>query len=258
MILAILQARVSSTRLPGKVLKTILGMPMLLRQIERIKRSKMMDTLLIATSVDPTDDYLEDLCRDNDLECFRGSLNDVLDRFYRAAVPFKPDHIVRLTGDCPLTDPELIDEVISFHLEGGYDYTSNAVEPTYPDGLDVEVISYASLRLVWQEAILPSHREHVTPFVLQHPKRFSIGSYRSASDLSHLRWTVDEPADFKLISRIYEALYTHNPAFSTQDILAYLHDHPELMTLNVQHDRNAGYRKSLARDAILSQKKGRL
>jgi len=165
MILAILQARVSSTRLPGKVLKPILGMPMLLRQIERVKQAKLIEQLLVATSDDKSDDPIEQLCRENDIACFRGSLDDVLDRFYQAAKPYQPDHIVRLTGDCPLIDPQLIDEVVVFCLSGDYDYVSNAFEPTYPDGLDVEVFRFPCLQQAWEEAELPSEREHVTLFI---------------------------------------------------------------------------------------------
>jgi spore coat polysaccharide biosynthesis protein SpsF len=230
---------------------------MLLRQIERLQRSKMIDMLLVATSSDRTDDALEKLCREHEIRCFRGSLDDVLDRFYRAAEPFKPDHVVRLTGDCPLADPLLIDQVISFHLEGGYDYTSNALEPSYPDGLDAEVFRFACLARAWKDAVLPSQREHVTPFIHQQPERFKIGSVKNSLDLSSLRWTVDEPLDFELVTRIYETLYPHDPAFTTADILALLERAPELKTLNTRYERNEGYHKSLADDALhAARKKG--
>jgi spore coat polysaccharide biosynthesis protein SpsF len=153
-IAAILQARVSSTRLPGKVLKPILGVPMILRQIERVRRAKKIDQFIVATSNDRTDDPLADICSNTNIECFRGSLEDVLDRFYHAAKPLNPEHIVRLTGDCPLADPQLIDQLILFHLQGGYDYSSNTVETTYPDGLDVEIFRFSCLELAWKEAIL--------------------------------------------------------------------------------------------------------
>lgn len=257
MILAILQARVSSTRLPGKVLKPILGQPMLLRQIERLQRAAMIDTLLVATSSDRTDDALEDLCNKHEIRCFRGNLEDVLDRFYRAAHPYKPDHVVRLTGDCPLADPQLIDQVISFHLKGGFDYTSNALEPSYPDGLDVEVVRFTSLAQAWEEAALPSQREHVTPFIHQQPGRFKIGSVKNSADLSSLRWTVDEPLDFELVTIIYETLYPQNPAFTTRDILMLQDQRPDLKTMNTRFKRNEGYNKSLAEDSLrTAQKKG--
>jgi spore coat polysaccharide biosynthesis protein SpsF len=239
-IAAILQARVSSKRLPGKVLKPILGVPMLSRQIERIQRAKLIDKFIVATSNDPTDDSLADLCSKTNIACFRGSLNDVLDRFYRAATLLNPGHVVRLTGDCPLADSQLIDEMILFHLEGGYDYSSNTVETTYPDGLDVEIFRFSCLELAWKEATLPSQREHVTPFINKQPDRFKIGSLKNSIDLSHLRWTVDEPLDFKFVTRIYEALYSQNASFTTADILALLDDNPELKTLNMHYEYNEG------------------
>lgn len=248
MILAMLQARVSSSRLPGKVLKPILGVPMLGRQIERVQRAKSIDRLLVATSNDVTDNPIEQWCRQSGVECFRGNLDDVLDRFYQAAKPIDPEHVVRLTGDCPLADPDLIDEVIQFHISGDFDYSTNAIEPTYPDGLDVEVFRFACLEQAWREAKLPSQREHVTPFIHQQPDRFRIGLFKNPINLSHFRWTVDEALDFELIRRIYEALYPIDAKFKSQDILAFLDENPELKTLNISYDRNEGFQKSLLKD----------
>ncbi|MCL6557416.1 MAG: glycosyltransferase family protein [Firmicutes bacterium] len=253
MILAILQARVSSTRLPGKVLKPILGEPMLIRQIERVRRARRVDYLLVATSVDPSDDPIEKLCKENNVDCFRGNLDDVLDRFYKASRQFLPEHVVRLTGDCPLADPRLIDEIILHHLNGNYDYTSNTLEPTYPDGLDVEIFRFSCLEQAWREAFLPSQREHVTPFIYQHPDRFKIAGVKNSTNLAALRWTVDEPEDFALVSKIYEALYPSNPGFTTEDILSFLKEHPELLTLNSSYERNEGYQKSLRKDLFYLQ-----
>ena len=252
MILAILQARVSSSRLPGKVLKPLLGVPMLLRQIERLQKSQKIDRLLVATSIEPSDDLIEKLCEEHGIECYRGSLNDVLARFYLAAHAFNPEHVVRLTADCPLTDSVLIDDVIGYYLDGGFDYASNAIHPTFPDGLDVEVLRFSFLGQSWREATLPSQREHVTPFIHQQPLRFKIGHYKSSSDLSHLRWTVDEPKDFELVTMIYEALYPKNPNFSTRDILELLEQRPELVHWNTAHQRNEGYQKSLNADLSLT------
>lgn len=252
MILAILQARVSSSRLPGKVLKPLLGVPMLLRQIERLKKSRKIDRLLVATSTEPSDDPIEKLCEENGIACYRGSLNDVLDRFYQAARGFDPEHVVRLTADCPLTDAKLIDDVIGFYLDGGFDYASNAIQATYPDGLDMEVFSFSCLERAWREAALPSQREHVTPFIHQQPHLFKIGHYKNSSDLSHLRWTVDEPKDFELVTMVYEALYPKNPDFSTQDILQLLDQRPELAHWNTAYQRNEGYQKSLEADLLLT------
>ena len=250
MVLAILQARVSSTRLPGKVLKPILGQPMILRQFERIKRAKKINHFLVATSIDQTDDQLADLCAENGIPCFRGNLEDVLDRFYQAAKPFSPEHVVRLTGDCPLADPQLIDEVISFYRQGDFDYVSNTVEPTYPDGLDVEVFKFDCLKQAWEEARLPSQREHVTPFIHQQPAKFKIGCFKNSVDLSFLRWTVDEPLDFELVTKIYEALYLRNPGFTTKDILAFLDEYPDLKFINTHFQRNEGLLKSFREDLL--------
>ncbi len=247
-ILAVLQARMSSTRLPGKVLKPLLGRPMLARQIERVKRSALIDRLLVATSAAAEDAGIERLCAELRVDCYRGSLDDVLDRFYRAAQPCNPAYVVRLTGDCPLADPELIDAVIRFCVDGDYDYASNALQPTFPDGLDTEVLRFACLAEAWREARLPSQREHVTPFIYSQPRRFRIGSYVNAVDYSHLRWSVDEPEDFALIERIYQALYPANRAFASADILALLKRHPEIVS-NTHIQRNEGYLESLRRDA---------
>ncbi|ATG91330.1 cytidylyltransferase domain-containing protein [Methylomonas koyamae] len=249
MILAILQARMSSSRLPGKVLLPVLGEPMLLRQIERLRKVRNIDRLLVATSAETADDEIENLCKQHAIDCFRGNLNDVLDRFYQAAVSHHPDHVVRLTADCPLADPGLIDQVIEFYLAGGYDYASNSIQPTFPDGLDVEICRFACLEQAWREAGLPSQREHVMPFIHQQPERFNIGHFFNREDLSHLRWTVDEPRDFELVSQIYAALYPANPDFATSDILRLLAERPELANWNTQHRRNEGYLKSLAADA---------
>lgn len=254
MILAILQARVSSTRLPGKVLKNILRRPMLARQIERLKRSTAIDLLLVATSDEPSDAPLENLCSEQGISYFRGNLDDVLDRFYNAAKIYAPDHVVRLTGDCPLADPGLIDSVIAYHLDGEFDYSSNALEPTFPDGLDVEIFRFSCLEAAWKEARLSSQREHVTPFIYQQPDRFRIGSYKQADNLSHLRWTVDEPADFDFVARVYEALYPVNPAFTTADVLGLLAGHKELLDMNAGYKRNEGYTTSLLKDVIENRK----
>ncbi|OIQ88344.1 3-deoxy-manno-octulosonate cytidylyltransferase [mine drainage metagenome] len=249
MILAILQARVSSTRLHGKVLKPLLGEPMLFREIERIRRASSIDQLLVATSNDASDDPIAVLCRDNGTLCYRGNLEDVLDRYYFTAKEFGPEHVVRLTGDCPLIDPEVIDRVIRFYLNGAFDYASNTVAPTFPDGLDVEVFRFSCLETAWREARLPSQREHVTPFIHQQQDRFRVGCLRNERDLSHMRWTVDEAEDFEFVTQVYEALYWDKPGFEMKDVLRLLERKPELMGINAQFQRNEGYLKSLVEDA---------
>jgi spore coat polysaccharide biosynthesis protein SpsF (cytidylyltransferase family) len=250
MILAILQARTSSSRLAEKVLKSVLGRPMLSMQIERILHSKRINRFVVATSTEASDEKIERLCNEMNIECFRGSLDDVLDRFYRAALQCKAEHIIRLTGDCPVTDPIIIDDVISFYLNGQYDYVSNALEPTFPDGLDVEVFSFSALEEAWKQAVLHSERENVTLFINTRPGRFRIGSYKNNMDLSHLRWTVDEPEDFQLITEIFESLYPVKKIFVMNDILDLLKEKPWLKTINDMHIRNQGLRKSLSEDNL--------
>ena len=239
MILAVLQARTGSTRLPGKVLMPILGEPMLVRQIERVRRCRRIDQLMIATTVDIEDDSIATLCMKLDLPCFRGSRDDVLDRFYQAAADYHPQHLVRLTGDCPLADPEIIDACIALHLEGGYDYTSNIQPPSYPDGLDVEVMTFTTLQNAWEAADTVMAREHVTYYIYQHPELFKIANLENELDLSSLRWTVDENEDFEFVTRVYQALYPDNPAFDLHDVLALLDKSPGLRQINSHLERNA-------------------
>ena len=176
-------------------------------------------------------------------------MHDVLDRFYQAAKDRYPRFVVRLTGDCPVIDPSVIDSVVRYCVAGDFDYASNTLTPTFPDGLDVEVFKFESLEIAWREATLPSQREHVTPFMYQQPERFKTGNYAGPRDLSYLRWTVDETSDFELIRRIYESLYPIKPDFNTDDILALLEREPELKELNAALKRNGGYQQSLAKDA---------
>jgi spore coat polysaccharide biosynthesis protein SpsF (cytidylyltransferase family) len=247
-VVAILQARVSSSRLPGKVLMPILGQPMLFRQIERLNRCKEFEQLVVATSVDPSDDVLVSECAARNIACSRGSLNDVLDRFIQAASPYRPETLVRLTGDCPVADPELIDNVIRYFHAGDYDYVSNCNPPTFPDGLDVEVMRFGCLEQAHQESALPSEREHVTPYLWMHPERFRLGNYSSSVDRSALRWTVDEPEDFEAVRLIYENLYSVKRDFNMDDILRLLEKHPELRSINSRFSRNEGLKKSLQAD----------
>jgi spore coat polysaccharide biosynthesis protein SpsF len=248
MILAILQARVSSSRLPGKVLKPILGQPMILRQIERIRRARSIDRLVLATSSDASDDPLAALIGEEDIPVHRGPLDDVLARFIGAAEPDRPDWVVRLTGDCPLADPAVIDQVVEATVTAGADYGSNTLAPTYPDGLDVEVVRHRVLKAVADEPRTPAEREHVTLAIHRRPDRFKLHSVIRTPDLSHLRWTVDNPEDFLLVQRIYEALYPADPAFATADVLALLERHPEWLEINAGLVRNAGLAKSLEQE----------
>jgi spore coat polysaccharide biosynthesis protein SpsF (cytidylyltransferase family) len=251
LILAVVQARMGSTRLPGKVMKLILGTPMLFLQIERVMRARYLDAIVVATTTDEADDIVTRECVRRDVAVYRGSPSDVLDRYVKAARGAKPEAIVRLTGDCPLIDWTVIDLVVQTYRSGRFHYVSNIDPPTYPDGLDVEIVDYEALLIADAEARLASEREHVTPYIRKHPERFSATNVSAPADLSALRWTVDEPEDFELIRRIYEGLYPSEPAFGTADILDYLKLHPELMRLNETIVRNSGLLKSVATDKIL-------
>ena len=253
MIVIVLQARMSSSRLPGKVLKPLHGRPMLAQQIERVRRASRTDRLIVATTLRPEDDAIADLCQELGVNFSRGSRDDVLDRFYQAVKDLNPTHVVRITGDCPLIDPANLDEVVDLHLLEGNDHTHNSSTRTYPDGLDVEVMTFASLEAAWREARLPSEREHVTPFIYKQPERFKLGEWRSPVNHGSLRLTVDEPDDLELVTRIFEALYPENPTFSLQDIVDFLEANPELKELNQAITPNAGYLKSLEQDRAASR-----
>jgi len=227
-----LQARSSSSRLPGKVLKPILGEPMLIRQIERINRCKKLSRLIVATSNEESDDFLSKELEEREIKIFRGELDDVLDRFYQAAKLYKPAHVVRLTGDCPLADPKIIDLVISEHVKNNVDYTSNISPPTYPDGLDVEIMRFSVLENVWQHATEQSDREHVTLYIRNHPEKYSQYNVVSDKDYSKLRWTVDEDSDYIYIKKIYEALSQSNPQFGFEEILEYIEENPSMKNNN--------------------------
>lgn len=232
-VLAILQARMSSTRLPGKVMRPLLGEPMVWRQWERILRAKLIDRLVLATSTDTSDDSLAAFAASRGMACFRGSLTDVLDRFASAARAHGPaDHIVRLTADCPLADPAIIDAVIARHMETGADYTSNSVERTFADGLDVEVMRWDTLLRAAAEAPPGPAREHVTMHIYRHPEQFRLAALRQTQDQSHWRWTVDTPEDFAMVTRVYQALYPGSPDFRSADIAGFLKAHPDVAALN--------------------------
>lgn len=248
MILAILQARMGSSRLPGKVLKPVLGRPLLEMQIQRLRRARSLDRIIVATSLAAADDPIAELAAGLGLECFRGSQDDVLDRYYQAALPRHPRHVVRVTGDCPLLDPEVIDELAGFFLAGGHDLACNTIRPTFPDGLDAWIMTFAALATAWENARLPSEREHVTQYIQNRPQVFKLGNLEREPDLSHLRWTVDEPEDLAFVRLVYESLYPNNPEFGTQDILEFLERNPQAREINRSFLRDEGLLKSLAQD----------
>jgi len=247
-VVAVLQVRMSSSRLPGKAFLPLLGEPMLCRQIERVRQARSLDELIVATSSASSDDVIAAECSRVGVKCSRGSLDDVLDRIHDAVAPTTATTVVRLTGDCPLICPDIIDAVVAFREAGGYDYASNALERTFPDGLDVEAMTRDALEISWAQARLPSEREHVTPYLWKHPELFRVGSYRCAVDYSAHRWTVDESVDYALVSAIFGRLYPRNPRFRMADMLQLVQSEPALQRLNAGIIRNAGYLKSLEKD----------
>lgn len=229
----VVQARMGSTRLPGKVLKDIAGRPMLSYQMERLRRVKRAERIVVATTDQPADDAVERFCQKEKIACVRGSEHDVLARYHLAIERFPADVVVRITADCPLIDPAIVDEAIAAYEP---DYVSNMLETTYPYGMAVEVFSAQALREAHREAKDPAEREHVTPFIYRHPERYRLRSLTMAPNLSHHRWTVDTPEDFELVSRLLKTLKPH---FTLQDVLAVLDDHPDWCAINAHVEQKA-------------------
>lgn len=247
-VVAIIQARMGSTRLPRKTLVDIAGKPLLGHVIDRVCACQRVDDLIVATTNLPEDQDIVCLAEQYQVMTYRGSVDDVLDRFYQAAIQSSAEVIVRVTADDPFKDPRVIDKMITYFLEHpGLDYVSNTIEPTYPEGLDVEVFSFEALERAWQETQRPSDREHVTPYIWRNPQKFRLANLKHSVDLSHLRWTLDYKADLNFARAVYQRLY-HGEVFFMGDILALLEQEPELAELNRGIERNVGYLESLRAD----------
>lgn len=230
MNVAVVQARMGSTRLPGKVLMDVAGVPMLGRVVERVRRASRVDDVVVATTTADRDDAVVRYCEAEDVPVHRGSEDDVLDRYHQVAQSVDADAVTRIAADCPLHDPAVIDRVAAVYDGGDHDYVSNTLEPSYPVGLAAEVLSAAALETAWREAEAPDEREHVTPFIRRRPDRFRLASVVHDEDLSHHRWTVDEPADLELVRRVYDAL--GDGPFGMEEVLALLEERPELAAIN--------------------------
>ncbi len=255
MIAAIIQARMGSTRLPGKVLMTLAGKPVLWHIITRLQQAYHLDNICVATTIENEDNCIEEACRLWEIPVYRGSLDDVLLRYYECAKRIgmqegKKDYIVRITADCPFVDPSIVDNLIEKAVNGHYDYVSNIDPPTFPDGLDVEVFRFDVLETTVKEARLNSEREHVTPFIRDN-KFFFKYNHASNLDLSNIRLTLDTSEDYKLISTIYDALYHKGEIIYLNDVLKLLDSRSEILAINAQYKRNEGYEKSLCQDQIL-------
>lgn len=252
----IVQARMTSTRLPGKILKEILGRPLLEYQIERLKRVEKADQIIIATTGNKTDDPVAELSEKLGVSCFRGPEEDVLARYYGAAAEANVDTIVRITADCPVIDPDISGAAIDFFIKNRYEYDYVRLEG-YPRGLDAEVFSFNVLAECWREATAKPDREHVTPYIYHHPERYRIERLYCSNEATHFRplslraecdnfptesirqaeysnhrWTVDTIEDFELIRRIIEELYPVKPEFDMSDVLAVLEKYPEWVSIN--------------------------
>jgi len=233
MAIAIVQARMGSTRLPGKVLMDVAGRTMLERVVTRTGRAKLIRDVVVATTTNSRDDLIEALCKEKSWSCFRGSEDDVLDRYYQAASVYGPDDIVRITSDCPLTDPEVVDRVVQSFLEGqpNLDFVSNNMPTrTFPLGLDVEVMQFSALEKAWRADKNPNWREHVTLYIYRHPELFTTRGIANDTDYSSMRWTVDTREDVEFVRRIYE--YFGHDRFSWLEVIGALRKHADWLAIN--------------------------
>lgn len=236
---AIIQARTDSTRLPGKVMKKIGEFPLIEILFIRLSSSKRLDEIVLATTSSPSDDELAEYMKKKGYKVFRGSEDDVLDRFYEAALQYEADSVVRVTGDCPLVDPEIVDKAIDTFQESSADYVSNTMKPTYPDGLDVSVTSFSAIEEAAKNATESYDREHVVPYIRKRDKFKSLNFTSDGDDLSSLRWTVDEPEDFEVIFNIFDH-FSPNIEFGYNDVLELRNERPELFEANNELLRDEG------------------
>ena len=249
-IVTVVQARTGSTRLPNKVLRPLAGKPLLARMVERVLAAERVGTVVVATTTAPSDDPIAALCRDEDFHCYRGHADDLLDRHYQAGKLYDASTVIKIPSDCPLIDPRVIDQVISFYLDrpGDFDYVSNLHPATYPDGNDVEIMTMAALETAWRESTRPLEREHTTPYFWENPDRFRVGNITWETGLDYSmsrRWTIDYEEDYRFIRAVYDALYPNNPLFSLDDILDFLAEHPEVEALNSSYAGVNWYRNHL-------------
>jgi spore coat polysaccharide biosynthesis protein SpsF len=237
--LAIVQARMGSSRLPGKVLADLEGQAMILRQLERVKRSALIDQIVVATSDDASDDGLAEVLEEAGYSVARGSQDDVLSRFILALDAYPSEWVVRITADCPLISPRVIDSVIEAALSSDADYMSNTMTPTFPEGLDVEVVRASVLREVASISKDPHEREHVTLGVYRRQDAYNIQNLADGIDRSELRWTVDTADDLAFVRAVYKELLPSNPAFEYEDVLDFLERNPRLNRTSADSKRNA-------------------
>ena len=259
-IVTVIQARSGSSRLPGKVMMEILGKALLLRMVERVQRSKLAGTIVIATTTEASDDIIEKLCQSEGLLYYRGDRDDLLDRHYQAGKLYGAEAVVKIPSDCPLIDPKVIDKVLQYYLDNDFDFVSNLHPATYPDGNDVEVMSWSSIERAWREAGRALEREHTTPYIWENPDLFKIGNVVWETGLDYSmsdRWTIDYPEDFIFIKTIYEQLYPANPVFDLQDILHLTRQNPDIFSINNKYAGVNWYRNHLDELKTITEDKTR-
>jgi spore coat polysaccharide biosynthesis protein SpsF len=255
-IVVVVQARMASTRLPGKVLMPLANRPLLERLLERVLAARTPSAVVVATTVDRQDDAIAEVAEEAGVECVRGHPTDLLDRHYAAAVTYRADVVVKIPSDCPLIDPDVIDRVIGYYAAHAdrADFVSNLHPATYPDGNDVEVVPIGVLKTAWLEATETYEREHTTPFIWERCDRFRIHNVAWESGLDYAsthRWTIDYPEDYQFLAAVYQALRTDTrPIFSLADVLSLVAARPDIAALNACHAGKGWYREHLGAEAI--------
>ena len=245
---AIIQARIGSTRLPGKVLKPLAGKTVLEHIVDRVSCAELVDQVIVATTDNLADKDITSLCDKKGIDFFCGSELNVLERYYKAAKAYSAEVVVRVTSDDPLKDPQVIDKAIRIFLQNDYDYVSNTIEPTYPDGIDVEVFSFDALARAYSKATLESEKEHVTPYIWKNSDQFKLHTFKNNIDLSHMRWTLDTEEDYQFIKIIYDKLYKPGEVILMNDVIDFLEKNPELLNINQHYKRNERYQQDIARE----------
>lgn len=241
---AIIQARCGSTRFPNKVFADIDGKPLLWHVVNRLALAKTINKIIIATTTNDKDDLIEKWCNENDIACFRGSEEDVLNRYYSASVAFPSDIVVRITADDPFKEPSVIDAVVNKLINEGFDHVTNNFPPTWPEGLDCEAFKFSALEISEKTTHNKFEREHVTQYIYHNPDKFKIGNVASETNLSHLRWTIDKEADYEMVKIIYAKRNPKNTGILLMDeILDILKNNPEITEINSSVERSAMFKK---------------
>ena len=247
-VTAILQGRLGSNRLPGKVLLPLQGKPVMQHVFERILYCQRIDRVIVATTDLEQDDPIVELFNSLDVQIFRGSSEDPTDRYYRAAQHFRVKHLVRIMADCPLVDPKIVDKVIDLYFNGDHDFCCLAGE--FPTGLDTTVYSFKALKKVWQETTRKSDREHISPYIMDNPDLFSIGRYKGIRGLYNHRWVMDHPQDYEFVTAVYKGVYCSDNPFNWRDVVKFLNTRPDVLKLNQGIPRDEGYQRMRSAETL--------